>query len=78
MFPGSSVNPSKVPKNYLNLWSGLQITPAKGDWSLVKNHMLMMCDGNEAHLNWFLDWNAQLIQEPQRKPGSASCSRLAR
>ena len=71
MFPGSSVNPSKAPKNYLNLWGGLQITPAKGDWSRVKNHMLMMCGGNEEHLNWLLDWNAQLIQEPQGKRGAA-------
>jgi hypothetical protein len=71
MFPGSPVKPSKAPKNYLNLWGGLQIVPQKGDWSLVRNHMLMMCGGNEDQLNWWLDWNAQLLQEPQRKPGSA-------
>ncbi|AGK59917.1 hypothetical protein HYPDE_41243 [Hyphomicrobium denitrificans 1NES1] len=77
MFPGSSVKPSIVQRNYLNLWGGLRITPRKGDWSLVKQHMLMMCSGNEDHFNWLLDWNAQLIQEPQRKPGSAIVLRSA-
>ncbi len=71
-FPGSTVRPAKVPPAYLNLFGGLRVTPRKGDWSLVQTHMRdVICQGNEAHYEWWLDWNAQLIQEPQRKPGAA-------
>ena len=71
-YPGSPKNPPQVPKGHFNMWRGPLIEPKRGECPLLYAHMLnVYCGGDKALLTWFLDWNAQLIQDPQHKPGTA-------
>ena len=70
--PGSPTNPSQLPKGGFNLFRGYPIEPAKGPWPLLRKHLLnVVCGGDETLLTWLLDWFAQLLQDPQRKMGTA-------
>ena len=54
------------------MWRGFAVEPAKGEWPLLHDHMLYVyCGGEGKLLAWLLDWFAQMLQEPQRKPGTA-------
>jgi len=71
-FPGSPLNPPKVPRGYLNLWGGFAIEPSAGDWSLFRTHLLeKVCGGDPVKFDWVMDWLADLVQSPQRKSGTA-------
>ena len=70
-YPGSKTFKPEVPDGHYNLWQGFAIEPAEGDWSKLKKHLLeKVCGKNEAHLAFLLDWLANILQEPQRKPGT--------
>jgi hypothetical protein len=65
--PGKQCGPSTY-----NLFQGFPIEPIKGDWSLLRNHIFEnICDSNDELFDWFMTWMAQLIQKPNRKPGSS-------
>lgn len=71
-YPGSSKQPPDVPPKHFNMWRGFAIAPKEGDWSLLHDHMLnVYCGGSKKLMRWFLDWVAQLLQEPQAKPGTS-------
>ena len=71
-FPGSEKHKSKVPRGYLNMWTGLAIEPKKGDWSLFRAHLLeKVCGGDKKNFDFLMDWLAHVVQRPQEKPGSA-------
>ncbi len=54
-----------------NLFRGFPIQPLKGDWSLLRNHIYEnICESDDDLFDWFMSWMAQLIQQPDRKPGS--------
>ena len=62
----------KAPKGYFNLWTGFAVEPREGDWKLFRAHLFnMVCGGDEAIFTWFMDWLADLVQNPAHKPGSA-------
>ncbi len=64
--------PSGCPANHYNLWKGLPVAGRKGDWSLLRGHVLdNICMGNVANFNWFMTWQAQMFQHPGKKQGSA-------
>lgn len=55
-----------------NLWQGWRVLPRPGDWSKMKWHILnIVCNGNESHYTWILDWMAQMYQDPANPPGTA-------
>lgn len=56
-----------------NLWRGWTIAPSrKGRCNLFLRHLrVAVCHGNDAHYAWLLDWLADIVQHPMRKPGSA-------
>jgi hypothetical protein len=55
-----------------NLFSGWGGTPAKGDCSIVLDHIQdVVADGDVAKAHYFLDWSADILQNPGRKPGVA-------
>jgi len=56
-----------------NLWRGWAVEPsAAGDCTLFLSHLKeVVCDGDEDHFNWLLDWMADMIQNPMSKPGIA-------
>lgn len=72
-YPGSDLPgwEPKVPTGHINLWRGLAIGPKPGDWSKLKSHILhAICQGNQKHFDWLMDWLAHMLQRPQEKPGT--------
>ena len=58
----------KYPANVLNLWQGFAVTEKPGSWSLLKAHIRdILCNGNDDHCKWLLDWMANLFQNPARQ-----------
>lgn len=57
----------KVDKTkYWNLWKGFSVEPKKGDWSLMKNHILnVICSGEHEHYDYLIGWIARSFQMPQ-------------
>jgi hypothetical protein len=54
------------------MWAGLAVTPAKGDWSLLHNHVRdNLCNGVEEYCNWLMTWLAQMVQFPGEKMGTS-------
>lgn len=48
-----------------NLWRGWQVKPIKGDWSLMRTHLMTVgADGDEATGEFLLDWFAWMVQQP--------------
>jgi hypothetical protein len=65
--------PNKVglrPK-HLNLWSGWgDVEAAEGNCSIVIDHILNnVADGNQIKADFLLNWLADILQNPTRKPG---------
>ncbi len=63
----------KEYKTRYNLWQGYGIEAEQGgDFSLFLQHIEKnICQENESHYNWIIDWIADLVQKPWRKPGTA-------
>lgn len=57
---------------FLNTWAGFAVEPIKGDWSLMKAHVLnSTCSGNQEYYEWLMDWMADMFQEPHDPKGCA-------
>lgn len=57
---------------YLNTWAGFAVEPIPGDWDLLKAHILnCLCSSNVEHYTWFMDWLADMIQDPANPKGCA-------
>ena len=55
-----------------NLFRGWTVEPIKGDWSALHNHIRhVICNDNEEHIEWVLDWMADLFQDPYNPKGCA-------
>jgi len=56
-----------------NLWRGWRVAPRRdGSCELFLRHLrVAVCRGNAEHYEWLLDWLADIVQNPMRKPGSA-------
>jgi Mesyanzhinovviridae DNA primase len=66
--------PLKGPEinNYLNLWRDFGVTPAPGDWSLMRQHILeVLACGNEEYAAYMVKWAAWAIQNPDVPAGVA-------
>jgi hypothetical protein len=62
---------SKGGDQVFNLFRGFPIEPLKGDWSLLRGHIYEnICESDDDLFDWFMTWMAQLVQQPDRKPGS--------
>ena len=56
----------------LNLWNDFAVAPKKGDWSLLRKHIYeVVCQRNIVWFTWLMCWIADIIQCPERKPGTA-------
>ena len=64
---------AKVEPGEYNLWSGFKVEPSeKGDWSLLQKHWKdNICGGREELYEWFLDWVADMFQNPVKHVWSA-------
>lgn len=63
----------KLYERRYNLWHGFAYVPKQeGSHDLFLNHIEEnICQGNIEYYNWIIDWLADLIQKPHRKPGTA-------
>lgn len=58
--------------NDFNFWRGWPVAPVKGDCHLFLAHLReIICGGDEVAYRYFLDWFANIFQEPENKPGTA-------
>jgi Bifunctional DNA primase/polymerase, N-terminal len=59
--------------NHLNLWAGWgEVVPEEGECSIVIDHILkIVADGDQTKCDFLLDWVADILQNPTRKPGVA-------
>ncbi|MCB8877599.1 primase-helicase family protein [Acidisoma silvae] len=56
---------TKSEAGVLNLWEGFAITPALGDWSLLRSHIhQIICDGDRGHFDYLMGWMARMVQRP--------------
>jgi hypothetical protein len=61
-----------APPETYNLWRGWSVEPKPGNCDLFLRHIWEVLAGqNEDIYNYLLDWCAQLVQQPQVKPGVA-------
>lgn len=69
-YRGVEFNPAGTTEGFLNLWTGPSTTPRKGNWSLIRQFLLdVVCDGDEASLDYLLGYIAHALQYPEIKPG---------
>lgn len=63
----------KEYKTRYNLWHGYGVLPKQGGkFDTYLDHIFRnICQSNESYYNWIIDWLADLIQKPYRKPGTA-------
>lgn len=62
----------KVPPGYYNTWKGFSVKPRQGNCELLLNHIKeVICNGNENHYNWLLDWCADSVLDPANPKGTA-------
>ena len=48
----------------LNLWESFAVQPARGDWSLMHNHIRdVVCAGDPILLHYLIRWMARMFQE---------------
>lgn len=72
-------DPKKAIPLLFNLWSGFAVTPAEGDWSLLRGHIRdQIIAGNESAqhdaeylFNWIMMRYAHMFQYPGQKIGNA-------
>jgi 5S rRNA maturation endonuclease (ribonuclease M5) len=67
-------DPSQVGHygNYYNMWRGLAVEPEKADWRLFKHHLYVNISNKDKKVyNYLLDWMADCIQNPTKRPGVA-------
>jgi hypothetical protein len=65
-------NNSGLRHRHLNLWLGWGLEPVPGDCSLVLDHTLrVVAGGNQQKAEFILNWFADILQNPTRKPGVA-------
>lgn len=62
--PGSVVRCE--PSDY-NAYLGFTVTPAPGDWSNNRDHLLrIICSGDRKSYDWLFNWCAAFVQQPGR------------
>ena len=68
-------NNDKCPSNFLNMWIPFEMErnrvegPVQDDNALdfILNHLLILCDRDKTIYDYFMLWNAQMIQHPEFK-----------
>jgi hypothetical protein len=66
-YKGMLLIPNGDRPNYYNLWKGWSITPQKGDWSKLKEHIKTNISQGKPELNeYVLKWIAFAVQYPGR------------
>ena len=71
-YNGVTFDPTKKSNGYYNLYQGFPVEAAKGDCGLYLEHIRQnICRGDEDLYGYVLDWMADAIQNPGKRPGVA-------
>lgn len=71
-YDGIVFEPMRETPGRYNLWSGFAINPKKGNWEILRMHILdNICRGNQAYYDWLMTWMAHMVQRPWEKMSSA-------
>ena len=71
-YNGVTFDPTKKSNGYYNLYQGFPVEAAKGDCGLYLEHIRQnICRGDEDLYEYVLDWMADAIQNPGKRPGVA-------
>lgn len=61
-----------MPANVYNAWQGFAIQPKSGEWNYIQVLLHdILCDGNDTHYNFLLDWLAASVQNLGQPCGCA-------
>jgi hypothetical protein len=70
VYDSIAFSPIKQPNTTLNLWKGLTVIPAAGDWDVIRNYILkVICNGAPKVFDYLLKFLAHMVQKPEEKPG---------
>jgi Family of unknown function (DUF5906) len=62
----------EIPGDTLNLWRGYGVEPKRGEWPLLKKHILeVVCSGNQDHFDYLMKWMAHSVQHLDEPAGVA-------
>jgi len=65
IFDPANRNPD--PQTF-NFWTGFAVEPKQGSWDNLQDHLRTnVCQGNEAHYKYLLDWMADAVQHPAKQ-----------
>ena len=71
-YEGITFNPNGASESYYNLFQGFPVKPAHGDCGLYLDHIQNnICKGDEGLYEYVINWMADAIQNPGRRPGVA-------
>ncbi|MDO5943365.1 DUF5906 domain-containing protein [Burkholderia cepacia] len=69
---GLTFNPKNdQPPSIWNLWEGWRVQPKEGDVELALELIRSLCNYNDEHIEYFLDWLAHMVQKPWELPETA-------
>ena len=71
-YQGVTFDPDYKDSSYYNLFQGFAVEPKEGDCGLYLDHIRCnICKGDEDLYHYVLDWMADAIQNPSKRPGVA-------
>lgn len=54
-------------KNYLNLWTGFNVIPKRGNWQRTKKHVYkILCNSDPERFRYVINWLAWSVQNPSK------------
>jgi hypothetical protein len=61
-----------IEDDRLNLWTGFAVKPARGDWSLMREHIrVVLAQGDQKQFEYIFNWHADMFQYPNRQAEAA-------
>jgi hypothetical protein len=71
-YAGLVFAPGRDVPGYFDLWRGYAVEPRRGDCSKFLAHLRdNVCRGDDALYGWVVGWFAQIVQQPDKKLGTA-------
>ena len=72
-YEGIVFAPAQETPGLFNLWRGFVVKPARGDWSLMRQHLYkVICAENEECFAYLMAWLGRLVQDPGgERPGTS-------
>jgi hypothetical protein len=73
-YPGIVFKPNGEPiiNGKLNLWTGWGVTPRRGEWGLMREHIFEVCAARDDDVDaYIINWLAWAAQHPDEQPETA-------